>query len=185
MAEIPARILQARKKWEYRGQVRPSFAEHVDEGKESVWDYPRPPRVEEDRREVVVKWNEALLATTNRAIRVLETASPPTFYLPPNDVRINLLEEAPGNSLCEWKGQARYWSIVFPECQPLRNVAWSYEDPFEGFERIAGYFSFYPGRLECYVGGMRVKAQPGNIYGGWVTSEVVGPFKGRPGTESW
>ena len=126
-----------------------------------------------------------MIANTNRAIRVLETASPPTFYLPPNDVQINLLEVAAGNSLCEWKGQARYWSVVLPEREPIRSAAWSYEEPFDGFERIAGYLSFYPGRLECYVGGERVAPQPGNLYGGWVTPEVVGPFKGGPGTESW
>ena len=185
MTEIPAWIRQAREKWEHRGRVRPAFAEPVSEGQESVWDYPRPPRVEADSREVIVRWNEIVIAKTNGAMRVLETASPPTFYLPPKDVRIDLLGEAPSGSLCEWKGQARYWSIVLPERQLLRNSAWSYEDPFDGFRQIAGYFSFYPGILECYVGGRRVEPQPGNIYGGWITPEVVGPFKGEAGTESW
>ena len=185
MAEIPAFIRQARAQWEYRGHVRPAFAERVNDDQESVWDYPRPPRVATDDREVVVKRNGALIAQTNSALRVLETASPPTYYLPPNDVRVNLLEEAPGNSLCEWKGEAHYWSIVLPECEPFPNAVWSYEDPFEGFEQIARYFSFYPEMLECYVGGRRVEPQPGNIYGGWVTPEVVGPFKGDAGTENW
>ena len=185
MAEIPTWIQHVREKWEYCGQVRPAFAKLVKKGQESVWDYPRPPRVEADSREVVVTRNETVIAKTNRAMRVLETASPPTFYLPPNDVRVDLLEKAAGGSLCEWKGQARYWSIVLPERQPLHEAAWSYEAPFEGFEQIASYFSFYPGMLECHVAGRRVEPQPGNIYGGWVTPEVVGPFKGEAGTERW
>jgi uncharacterized protein (DUF427 family) len=117
-------------------------------------------------------------------VRVLETASPPTFYLPPEDVRVDLLQEASGSSLCEWKGRARYWSIVAGDGQ-LDSAAWSYEEPFDGFTEIAGYFSFYPAVLECYVDSVRVEPQPGGLYGGWITPEVVGPFKGEPGTESW
>jgi uncharacterized protein (DUF427 family) len=115
----------------------------------------------------------------------LETASPPTFYLPPEDVRVDLLRAEKSDSLCEWKGEALYWSLLLPDQAPLSNTVWSYEDPFEGFEQIAGYFSFFPGLLECYVDGIRVEPQDGNIYGGWVTPEVVGPFKGDFGTEDW
>lgn len=185
MTEIPTWIRQAREKWTYRGEVRPDFAERPRDGQESVWDYPRPPRAEADSREVVVRWSDTIIAQTKRAWRVLETASPPTFYLPAADVRTDLLAESPGGSVCEWKGQARYWSLLLPEIPPLQNAAWCYEQPFEGFEPIAGYISFYPGMLACDVGGNRVAPQPGNLYGGWITPEIVGPFKGEPGTQSW
>ncbi len=183
MTKIPPWIRQAREKWKYRGQVRPDFAEPTQDGQESVWDYPRPPRVEPDSREVIVTHDAIVIAQTTRAIRVLETASPPTFYLPPEDVRVDLLQQSPGGSVCEWKGQATYWSIALPD--RLHSAAWSYEAPFQGFEPIAGYFAFYPALLECYVAGNRVEPQPGRIYGGWVTPEIVGPFKGEAGTESW
>ncbi len=185
MAKIPSLILSAREKWKYRGQIRPSFAKPIEAGQESVWDYPRPPRIERDSREFIVMRTGTVVAKTSRAIRVLETASPPTFYLPPQDVRIDLLAEANGNSICEWKGLARYWSIALPDQRLLRNAAWSYDDPFEGFEQIAGYFSFYPRLVDCSVDGRRVLPQPGHSYGGWVTPEIIGPFKGEAGTESW
>lgn len=184
MTEMSDAIRQARAKWKYRGQRRPAFAEPVSVGQESVWDYPRPPCVESDAREVVVKWREATIAETARSVRVLETASPPTFYLPPEDVRVGLLQKALGRSICEWKGRACYWSIVVGENR-LDSAAWSYEEPFAGFAKIAGYFSFYPAVLECYVNGSRVEPQRGGLYGGWITREVVGPFKGEPGTENW
>lgn len=185
MAKIPSWIRPARENWTYDGQDRPPFAEPPKAGQESVWDYPRPPRIESDSREVVVSRNGIEIARTNRAFRVLETASPPTFYLPAQDVRVDLLATASGSSICEWKGLARYWSIALPD-QPLhRNAAWSYDDPFEGCEKIAGYFAFYAGRLECYLAGVRVQPQPGNSYGGWVTPEVTGPFKGEAGSENW
>ncbi|TWU13882.1 hypothetical protein CA54_27230 [Symmachiella macrocystis] len=185
MAKIPSWIRPARENWTYHGQTRPPFAVPPEAGQESVWDYPRPPRIESDSREVVVSRNGIEIARTNRALRVLETASPPTYYLPPLDVRVDYLAEASGDSICEWKGLARYWSVALPDQRLLQNAAWSYEDPFEGCEQIAGYFSFYASLLECYVDGTRVKPQPGTIYGGWVTHEVVGPFKGESGSENW
>ena len=177
-------IRQAREKWHYRGQVRPPFAEATAAGQESVWDYPRPPRIESDSRSVVVAWQGQTIAETNRALRVLETASPPTFYLPPEDVRTDLLRSAPGGSICEWKGQARYWSVVLGDDQ-IDHAAWSYDQPFENCREIAGCFSFYPGKLDCYVDGVRATPQPGGLYGGWITPDVVGPFKGAPGTGHW
>ena len=185
MAKIPTWIRAAREHWTYHGQIRPPFAELVKGDQESVWDYPRPPRIENDSRETIVMRHGTVIAKTNQAIRVLETASPPTFYLPPQDVFTDVLAEALGDSICEWKGLARYWSVALPDQQLLRDAAWSYDDPFEGFEPIAGYFSFYPRLLECYVDGNRVSPQPGNSYGGWVTPEVIGPFKGEAGTGSW
>lgn len=124
------------------------------------------------------------LAASRRAIRVLETASPPTFYLPRADVRMELLERVPGESVCEWKGRAEYYGVA-ARGRPTRPAAWSYPDPFPEFESIAGHIAFYPALVDCRVNGERVRPQPGGFYGGWVTSELVGPFKGEPGTSAW
>ncbi len=163
---------------------RPDFAVVPGPGQESVWDYPRPPRIAPDSREVAVRAFGVLVARTRRSIRVLETASPPTFYLPPGDVRLDLLEPAAGTSHCEWKGTARYWNLRLPD-RRLERVAWSYPEPTPGFEAIRGWLAFYPARVECSVDGLRVEPQPGAFYGGWITPEVVGPFKGEPGTAGW
>jgi uncharacterized protein (DUF427 family) len=170
--------------WRYYGQVRPPFAAEPAPGQESVWDYPRPPRIEAERREVVVRAGDVELARTSRALRVLETASPPTVYIPRADVATEYLRPAPGASGCEWKGTARYWTVSVPPVL-LHAVGWSYEDPLPEFDAIRGHLSFYPGRVECYVGGIRASAQAGGFYGGWITPEVVGPFKGDPGTSGW
>jgi len=170
--------------WRHDGHERPSFAVPPRDGQESVWDYPRPPRIELDRRDVVVRAGDVVLARTERALRVLETASPPTFYLPPEDVRMDLLARARGTSWCEWKGAATYWDVVLPE-RRLARVGWSYEGPTPAFTSLSGHLGFYPAHLECFVGGVRVAPQPGRFYGGWVTPEITGPIKGEPGTESW
>jgi uncharacterized protein (DUF427 family) len=113
-------------------------------------------------------------------------ASPPTFYLPPDDVNLSRLVLEEGSSICEWKGTAQYWALrEAPAEKEDEPVAWVYAHPFPGFEFIAGYFSFYPGRVECYVNNERVVPQPGGLYGGWVTAEIVGPFKGQLGTALW
>ena len=153
-------------------------------GEESVWDYPRPPRIEPDRRLIVIASQGKIIAECHFSYRVLETASPPTFYIPPAHIHFSLLATYPGSSACEWKGYAQYWSINIPD-RPQEAVAWDYPDPFTGYQAIAGYLSFYPNRVECFVDGNRVTPQPGGLYGGWVTPEVVGPFKGEPGTEYW
>ena len=169
--------------WTHRGQKRPPMADRTTAGQESVWDYPRPPTPVPDHRQIVVRAVEWTIANSSAAIRVLETASPPTFYLPPEDVDLTLLVPSPGSSVCEWKGQARYWSLASsPE---LEAVAWSYSEPTAAFECIRDYIGFYPGRVECFVEGERVRPQPGRFYGGWITEEVAGPFKGEPGTGHW
>lgn len=170
--------------WRYHGQRRPPFAVAPGPGQESVWDYPRPPRLVPDDREVVVRAGTAEVARTRRAVRVLETASPPTVYIPPEDVRLDLLEPASGSSFCEWKGRARYWTVV-ADGRRLERVGWSYPDPTPAFESLRDYLSFYPAHLECFVGGERVAPQPGGFYGGWLTREIVGPVKGDPGSEGW
>jgi uncharacterized protein (DUF427 family) len=173
----------ARAMWAYRGQRRPPFAVEPGVGEESVWDYPRPPRLAPDVRHIEVRIGAVTLASSTRAYRVLETASPPTFYLPPMDVDMSHLAAAPGTSVCEWKGAARYWALrAAPD---LGAVGWSYVSPKTEFAAIANYLSFYPARLACFVAGERVQAQPGGFYGGWVTRAIVGPFKGEPGTSHW
>ena len=169
--------------WDFDGRRRPPFALTPGEGEESVWDYPRPPRCALDARQVVVRAPGGVLASSTRAIRLLETASPPGFYLPPEDVDTAQLAPAPGRSLCEWKGAAVYWRLANdPAGQP---IGWSYPAPHAAFAVIAGYFAFYPGRVACFVNDERVAPQPGGFYGGWVTREIVGPWKGDPGTGHW
>ncbi|MDH3669880.1 MAG: DUF427 domain-containing protein [Gammaproteobacteria bacterium] len=169
--------------WEYRGQKRPPFAEPVGAGQESVWDFPRPPKAVPCNRTVEVSHNGIVIGRSTKTYRVLETASPPTFYLPANDVDWPQLVKAPGSSLCEWKGLAAYWALTLdPSGAP---VAWSYGDPHQEFEMLRAHASFYPGRVACYVDGERVRPQPGEFYGGWVTSELVGPFKGAAGSQHW
>lgn len=152
---------------------------------ESVWDYPRPPALERDERLVEVRFAGELIASTTRAYRVLETSHPPGYYLPAEDVRSDLLVAEPGSSMCEWKGRAAYWSVRVGD-RVAANAAWSYPDPTPPFRAIADHLSFYPGRVdEATVGGELVRAQAGDFYGGWILDEIVGPFKGEPGTWGW
>ena len=153
-------------------------------GQESVWDYPRPPALMPDVRSVQVRLGVETVAASSRTIRILETSHPPTFAFPPDDVRLDLLTTAPGLSVCEWKGVARYWSVTVGGVVAER-AAWSYPEPVPGFEAIAGHLCFYPSRFECSVDGTPVLPQEGGFYGGWITPEVVGPFKGGPGSWGW
>lgn len=184
MTDIPDWARAARGHWRYTGQERPPFAIEPGPDEESVWDYPRPPRLEPVAHEVVVRHGAATIACSRGALRVLETASPPTVYLPPDAITPGTLVQAPGSSRCEWKGGAVYWTVVAGG-ERLDRAAWSYPDPLPGFEALAGYVSFYPALVECYVGEDRAMPQPGGFYGGWVTSRIVGPIKGWPGTEGW
>ena len=183
MAQVTDAVLAARAKWRFRGLARPSFAQEPGPGQESVWGYPRPPSLASDPRRVRVSYRGRVLADSTRAVRVLETASPPTFYVPPEDVDDTLLRPSAHTTFCEWKGVAREFDLSdLPE---RSGVAWAYFDTFPEFHAIAGYFSFYPSRVDCSVDGEPVRPQPGGYYGGWLTSEVVGPVKGGAGTESW
>ncbi len=173
--------LLARRLWKHRGQQRPAFAIEPGEGQESVWHYPRPPLLITDRRLVEVRIGECLIAQTTDALRVLETASPPTFYLPRDHVRMDLLMHTDRHSHCEWKGDASYFDIK-SGVEIIQQAAWSYEQPLDTFIQIAEYISFYPGRVTCFVDGERVR--PG-FYGGWITNEIVGPYKGELGTGAW
>ena len=169
--------------WKYTGKTRPEFADPPATGQESVWDYPRPPRVVPDGRLVEVRFKDELIASSRSAIKVLETASPPTFYVSPADVAMDLLETTSGRSYCEWKGSAQYWELV--GYAQLGAVGWSYEEPHASFAALRSWLSFYPARIECFVDGERVMPQPGGFYGGWLTREIVGPVKGGRGTGHW
>jgi uncharacterized protein (DUF427 family) len=171
--------------WKYTGQSRPPFAETPKIGQVSVWDFPRPPALLADRRRVIVRFGRHVIADSTRTMRVVETASPPTFYLPPEDVLPGVLETAQGSSHCEWKGNAAYWSVAVPGEPVLRAAAWSYPAPTPAFAAIACWISFYPARLQCEVDGERVRPQPGGFYGGWLTDDIAGPVKGEPGTGFW
>jgi uncharacterized protein (DUF427 family) len=154
-------------------------------GQESVWDYPRPPRVEPVPARVRVVVDGITIADTSRAMRVLETSHPPVYYVPREDVVQTAIRRANGSSVCEWKGAASYWSIVTPS-RRIERAAWSYEAPAEGFASIAGHLAFYAGLVdEAWVGFERATAQPGGFYGGWITSAIVGPVKGVPGSWGW
>lgn len=169
--------------WNYTGKERPEFAEEPDPGQESVWDYPRPPVLVHCDASVEVKSGDHIIVSTYSCWRVLETASPPTYYLPGADIDWTQLVQTADRSHCEWKGKATYWALASDPTSTV--VAWSYENPSESFSQIDGCISFYPGRIFCVVDGERVKPQPGHFYGGWVTSSIVGPFKGTPGTNHW
>ncbi|MDQ6901048.1 MAG: DUF427 domain-containing protein [Candidatus Dormibacteraeota bacterium] len=152
---------------------------------ESVWAYPRPPRVEPSSRRVEVRHGGLLIASSARSLRVLETSHPPVYYLPPDDVRTDLLRPGSGSSYCEFKGQAGYADLVLPEGR-VNNAAWFYARPLSGYEALRDYLAFYPGRVdEVRLDGERVLPQAGGFYGGWITSELIGPFKGEPGTSGW
>jgi uncharacterized protein (DUF427 family) len=153
--------------------------------RESVWDYPRPPAVESVRDHVVVEYEGVVVAEAREAFRVLETSHPPVYYLPPSAVDTALLRPSARRTLCEWKGQAVHWDLVVAGLTS-RDAAWSYPRPRPGYEDIAGCLAFYPSRVgRCTVAGEVVLPQPGDFYGGWITSRVTGPFKGGPGTASW
>jgi uncharacterized protein (DUF427 family) len=177
-------LQRSRGAWSFRGQNRPAGALTPAPGQESVWDYPRPPAIVDDTRLVQVRLNDTLIAETRAAKRVLETASPPTFYLPAESLQLDCLRSESGYSFCEWKGRAVYFSVCVAE-HCATTAAWSYPQPCAEFAAIRDYFAFYPDRVACYVDGQRARAQAGGFYGGWITDEIVGPFKGQPGTAGW
>lgn len=154
-------------------------------GQESVWDYPRPPRLEDSPKHVRVILNGVVIADTQRAKRMLETSHPPVYYLPPEDVRLEYFTETSRETYCEWKGLASYYTISVGD-RTERNAAWTYHEPTRAYAALQDYIAFYPSRMDsCLVDDEPVRAQPGDFYGGWITGEIVGPFKGDPGTMGW
>ena len=155
---------------------------------ERVWDYPRPPALVPAGRRVRIEHAGAVIADTERALRVLETSHPPTYYLPPGDVDLSLVVPSPRarGTVCEWKGLAAYWDVVVPGAAPVARAAWSYSGPVARYAELRDHLAFYASRLDaCFVGDERVRTQEGDFYGGWITSDVAGPFKGGPGTLGW
>ncbi|MBX3284244.1 MAG: DUF427 domain-containing protein [Actinobacteria bacterium] len=159
-------------------------------GQESVWDYPRPPRVERTDARIRVVHRGVVVADSTAAWRVLETSQPPAYYLPPVDVDDSVLRPSSTTTFCEWKGMASYVDVVVPDgaghTEVVADAGWRYPDPVPGFEAIRGHLAFYPQKVdECWVDDERVQPNEGSFYGGWITSKVVGPFKGAPGTHGW
>ncbi|MFC1833500.1 DUF427 domain-containing protein [Thermodesulfobacteriota bacterium] len=154
-------------------------------GQESVWDYPRPPRIEPTSKSVRVVFNEVVIAESTRSLRVLETSHPPVYYIPKEDVAMEYLRPSERVSGCEWKGIANYFTVRIGEREAL-DSAWGYKYPKPEFRAIRDHIAFYPSKMDaCFVEQEIVKAQPGDFYGGWITKQIVGPFKGAPGTHGW
>ena len=155
-------------------------------GQESVWDYPRPPRVEPTDRRIVVEFDGMTIVDTRAGVRVLETSHPPVFYVPIDEVAAGVLQPNPRRTFCEFKGTAAYHDVVSPSGRIEVAAGWSYPEPTPGFELLVGRVALYPGRMDrCLVDGEVVRAVQGDFYGGWVTSDVVGPFKGEVAGSQW
>jgi uncharacterized protein (DUF427 family) len=154
-------------------------------GQESVWDYPRPPRVEPTSAHVVVTHAGVVVADTRRALRVLETSQAPAYYLPAADVDLGLLRPATTRSFCEWKGTASYADVVVGQAV-ARSAAWTYLRPVAAYAELVDHWAVFPQAVDrCTVDGEVVRPMDGGVYGGWVTDAVVGPIKGGPGTAHW
>lgn len=154
-------------------------------GQESVWDYPRPPRLEPVNKRIQIIFNGETIVDTERAMRVLETSHPPTYYIPPDDIQQQYLIPSNRSTFCEWKGQGSYYSVKVGDKTAV-DVAWYYSNPTPNFSPMQNYVAFYAAPMDaCYVDGEKVTPQPGQFYGGWITSDVVGPFKGEAGSWGW
>jgi uncharacterized protein (DUF427 family) len=185
MANIPEHLRVEVNKWRNMERKRPNDIKIPDPGQESVWDYPRPPKVEHIGKHLRVEFGGIAIAESNHTIRIIETASPPVYYFPPDSVLMKYIEPSQRRSLCEWKGRAIYYSVRVGK-QFSENATWSYPDPWEGYQAILGYLAFYAAKMDaCYIDGQQVKPQPGEFYGGWITVDILGPFKGEQGTEEW
>jgi uncharacterized protein (DUF427 family) len=154
-------------------------------GQESVWDYPRPPALERTHSLLRVEFAGTVIAETTNAYRVLETSQAPAYYFPPDDVAMEHLVASAHRTFCEWKGQAHYYAIVVAG-RESPDAAWAYSSPVDRFAPIKDHLAFYPQRADaCFVDGELVQAMPGGFYGGWITSKIVGPFKGGAGSAGW
>ena len=154
-------------------------------GQESVWAFPRPSIAQPSARHLLIEHRSRVVAETRRAIRTIETSHPPTYYFPRDDVRAIVTQSPRAGSFCEWKGPAVYFDITIADVV-LHDVAWSYPKPTAAFAAIADYLAFYAAPFDgCFVDGERVRPQPGGFYGGWITSDLAGPFKGVPGSQFW
>ena len=154
-------------------------------GQESVWSYPRPAIAQPSTRHIRIEHRGRVIADTRASVRTLETSHPPSYYLPPSDLLMTVLRPSARGSFCEWKGQAVYYDLVIGDAV-IEDVAWSYPAPTPAFESLRDHVAFYPGPLDaCTVDGVPVVAQAGGFYGGWITPDLAGPFKGVPGSRFW
>ncbi|WP_299775586.1 DUF427 domain-containing protein [uncultured Tateyamaria sp.] len=182
-----AQLNQIRSKW----APRPSdvVPEPVGDGEESVWDYPRPPAVRREDREICIRFAGVEIARTTAALKVMETAGAPVYYLPTQDVQMQYLHPSGRSSFCEWKGEAQYYDLN-AGATVSRHAVFAYPHPLDdlgmGYSQFAGHMSFYADRVdEAIIGGERARPQPGGLYSGWITSWIKGPVKGVPGTGHW
>ena len=155
-------------------------------GQESVWDYPRPPRLEDVSKRLQVVFNGVIIADTTKGKRVVETAGAPVYYLPPADILMSHLKSIPKyRTMCEWKGSAAYYSVEVGD-KRAEKAAWTYPNPTPAFADLKDYIAFYAQLMDaCLIDGEKARPQPGGFYGGWITDDIVGPFKGEPGTGFW
>ncbi len=154
-------------------------------GQESVWDYPRPPALEPSKRRVRVVFNGETIIDSTNAYRILETSHPPTYYIPQADAKLEYFHPVERRTFCEFKGRAAYWTITVGD-KSAPEAAWQYPDAGGKFAPVAGYIALYPAQMDaCYLDDEQVQAQEGDYYGGWITSDIVGPFKGGSGTWGW
>ena len=165
--------------------MQPPRIDNVPEGQESVWDYPRPPRLEVCKQRIRVECDGIAIADSTRALRLLETSHPPVYYVPSADIQLQYLRHSEHASWCEWKGKAGYFDLVLPG-RTIADAGWFYPSPSQAYAQLRLHYAFYASRVdECYVGDEQVQPQPGDFYGGWITSQIVGPFKGALGTHGW
>jgi len=154
-------------------------------GQESVWDYPRPPALESIEKQIRVVFNDTTIADTTDALRVLETSHPPVYYLPPEDIATAHLEQERRTTMCEFKGRAVYHTVTVGD-RSAQSAGWSYPNPVDRYAELVDHVAFYPSKMDaCYVGDEEARAQGSDFYGGWITDDIVGPFKGAPGTMGW
>jgi len=185
MSAIPEELRAEVERWRNFPRQRPDRIERPGPGQESVWDYPRPPLVEPVQRNIRVEFGGVIIAGTERAYRVIETSSPPVYYIPQEDIHMEFLIPVQKTALCEWKGISQYWSVRAGR-RHVNDAAWSYPDPWEGYALIQNHIAFNAGKMDaCYVDDQRVLPQPGSYYGGWITPDIVGPFKGGSGSNLW
>ncbi len=160
-------------------------AEPTGPGEESVWDYPRPPRIEPCAAHIAIVLGGVTIVDTHAGYRVLETSHPPNYYVPIDAFLDGAVVRSDGASFCEWKGRATYYTVRGGD-RSEAGAAWGYERPSPAFAPLVGHVTVYPGRMDgCFVDGERVVAQPGEFYGGWITAAIKGPFKGGPGSRGW
>jgi len=185
MTNIPKELKKEVNKWRSFKRKKPDNIVKPAPGQESIWDYPRPPKVELFSKNIRVESGGEVIAETTKSYKVMETSSPPCYYISQEYIKMNYLITSTHKTLCEWKGSAKYWSIKVGD-RYFENAGWSYSAPWEGFEEIKDHIAFFAGRVDaCFIDDEKVVPQAGDFYGGWTTSNIVGPFKGEKGTEHW